>query len=93
MSTPALCRMHISIFAKIRHNTQKETDRKDGQPMFQLKWIFDTVDKKYKPWLYLGLSLSVITSIMMLINPIFSARLVDEVIIAQNPKPLLGILA
>ena len=61
--------------------------------MFQLKWIFDTVDKKYKPWLYLGLALSFITSLMMLINPQFSARLVDEVIIAQNPKPLIGILA
>ena len=61
--------------------------------MFQLKWIFDTVDKKYKPWLYLGLVLSFLTSLMMLINPKFSARLVDEVIVAQNPKPLIGILA
>lgn len=63
-----------------------------GCCMFQIKWVFGTVAKKYRPWLCLGLLLSVITSVMLIINPTLSARLVDEVIVAQNAEPLLGLL-
>lgn len=39
-----------------------------------------------------ALVISAITSLMLLVNPSLTAKLVDEVIVAQNPEPLLGIL-
>ena len=39
-----------------------------------------------------GLVISAITSLLLLVNPSLTAKLVDEVIVAQNPEPLLGIL-
>ena len=61
--------------------------------MYQIKWVFGCVEKKYRPWLVLGLCLSVLTSCCQFVLPVFSSHLVDDVIIAQNPDPLLGILA
>ena len=37
--------------------------------------------------------ISAVTSLMLLVNPSLTATVVDEVIIAENPEPLLGILA
>ena len=39
-----------------------------------------------------ALVISAITSLTLLVNPSLTAKLVDEVIVAQNPEPLLGIL-
>ncbi|MBQ4580821.1 MAG: ABC transporter ATP-binding protein [Clostridia bacterium] len=50
------------------------------------------MDKKYRKWHILGLCLAAVTSLGLLINPTLQKRLVDEVIVAQNPEPLLGIL-
>ena len=50
------------------------------------------MDKKYRKWHIMALCISAITSVMLLINPTLQKRLVDEVIVAQNPEPLLGIL-
>ena len=50
------------------------------------------MDKKYRKWHVLALCIGAVTSLMLLINPTLSKRLVDEVIVAQNPEPLLGIL-
>ena len=40
-----------------------------------------------------ALFISVFTCALLLVNPALSQRLIDDVIIAQNPDPLLGILA
>ncbi len=65
----------------------------EGSPTVEnVKWLFGLMDKKYRKWHILALCISAITSLMLLINPTLSKRLVDEVIIAQNPEPLLGIL-
>ena len=40
-----------------------------------------------------ALVISAITSLTLLVNPSLTAKLVDEVIVAQNPEPLLGILS
>jgi ATP-binding cassette subfamily B protein len=39
-----------------------------------------------------GLVLSAVTSATLIINPMFSKRLIDEVIVAQNTEPLISIL-
>ena len=60
--------------------------------MENVKWLFGLMDKKYRKWHILGLCLAAVTSLGLLINPTLQKRLVDEVIVAQNPEPLLGIL-
>lgn len=51
------------------------------------------MDKKYHWRHIMALVLSAVTSALLLVNPALTSRLVDEVIIAQNPEPLIGILA
>ncbi|MCH5288015.1 MAG: ABC transporter ATP-binding protein [Christensenellaceae bacterium] len=50
------------------------------------------MDRSYHKWHIMALVISAVTSLMLLINPTLTARLVDEVIIAQNPEPLVGLL-
>ena len=60
--------------------------------MENIKWLIGLMDRKYRKWHVLALCISAITSVGLLINPTLQKRLVDDVIIAQNPEPLLGIL-
>ena len=41
----------------------------------------------------IALCISVFTGLLLLVNPALSQRLIDDVIVARNPDPLLGILA
>ncbi len=59
----------------------------------QIKWLWDNIDQKFKPGHILAMIISVVTSAMLLVNPALSQMLIDDVIVAQNPEPLLGILA
>ena len=58
----------------------------------QIKWLWNNIDSKYHPRHILCLALSVITSALLLVNPALTQRLVDDVIVAQNPAPLMGLL-
>ena len=58
----------------------------------QIKWLWDNMDRKYHRRHMTAMILSVVTSLMLLVNPALSQRLIDDVIMAQNPEPLLGIL-
>lgn len=60
--------------------------------MNQLKWLWTVMDKPFHKKQVLALVISAVTSVMLLINPTLTSRLVDEVIVAQNPDPLMGIL-
>ena len=60
--------------------------------MENIKWLWSIMDKKYHKWHIIALCISAVTSLMLLINPTLQKQLVDDVIIAQNPDPLLGIL-
>lgn len=59
----------------------------------QIKWLWENMDAKMRPRQILALIISVITSAMLLVNPALTQKLIDDVILAQNPDPLLGILA
>ena len=59
----------------------------------QIKWLWQNMDRKYRIYHVIALSISVISSGILLVNPALSQRLIDEVIMAQNPEPLLWILA
>ena len=58
----------------------------------QFKWLWDNMDSRYRVLHVAALCISVFTCMVLLINPALSQRLIDDVIIAQNPEPLLGIL-
>ena len=60
--------------------------------MHQIKWLWSIMDEKLHGRHILALCISALTSATLLINPAMTARLVDDVIIAQNPEPLLMIL-
>ncbi len=59
----------------------------------QIKWLWDNMDLPYRRRHIAALSISVFTCLLLLVNPALSRRLIDEVIVPQNPDPLLGILA
>lgn len=61
--------------------------------MENIKWLWGVMDKRYHKWHIMALVISAVTSLMLLINPYLSKQLVDEVIVAQNPEPLVGLLA
>ncbi len=61
--------------------------------MFQIRWIWRNMDRKYRVGVIAALLISVVTSVMLLINPALTAQLIDQVIIAENPEPLLRLLA
>ena len=60
--------------------------------MQQIKWLWSVMDKRFHRKHIIALVISAITSVMLLINPSLTSRLVDEVIVAQNPEPLIPIL-
>ena len=60
--------------------------------MFQIRWIWRNMDRKYRVGVIAALLISVVTSVMLLINPALTAQLIDQVIIAENTEPLLRLL-
>ncbi len=60
--------------------------------MEQIKWLWSAMDRRYHWRHIMALAISAVTSLMLLINPTLSARLIDEVIVGGNTEPLIGIL-
>ena len=58
----------------------------------QFQWLWDNMDPHYRIRHVLALVLCVFTCLLLLVNPALSRRLIDDVIVAQNPDPLLSIL-
>lgn len=61
--------------------------------MIYIKWLLKNIDRKHRRLLLWGLIISVVTSIMQLIDPWLTSKLYDDVIVAGNPDPLIPILA
>lgn len=60
--------------------------------MFQIRWLWANMDGRYR-WQYIFATfLSLLTTVMMLINPFLSAELVDTVIVGHHTEPLLRLL-
>ncbi|MBP3645961.1 MAG: ABC transporter ATP-binding protein [Clostridia bacterium] len=59
----------------------------------QIRWLWENMDAKYHKRHIIALCISVFTAALTLVNPALTQRLVDEVIVAQNAEPLMGILA
>ena len=78
---------------RARESGRRTFSRKGGSMRSQIKWLWQNMDPRYRRYHVIALFISVFTSALLLINPALSQRLIDEVIVAQNPDPLLGILA
>ena len=61
--------------------------------MQPIRWLWGCADHKSHVRIITAMVISAVTSLMLLVNPSLTATLVDEVIIAENPEPLFGILA
>jgi ATP-binding cassette subfamily B protein len=59
--------------------------------MSQLQWIWNYMKGRRAPFTA-GLILAGVTAAMCIINPMFSQKLIDEVITPRNTKPLIPIL-
>ena len=60
--------------------------------MLQVKFLLKNIRPKYRRLLLLGFAISILTSMMQLIDPWLTSKLYDDVIVAKNPDPLLSIL-
>ena len=58
--------------------------------MFQLRWLWRNMDKAYRRRYITALFLSVITCTLLLVNPFLTSLLIDDVIMAENPDPLIS---
>ena len=59
----------------------------------QIAWLWENMDAPYRRRHIIALCICVVSCVILLVNPALSRRLIDDVIVAQNPEPLLGILA
>ncbi len=59
----------------------------------QIGWLWENMDRPKRKCQAIALGICVFSCGLLLVNPALSRRLIDEVIIAQNPDPLLSILA
>ena len=58
----------------------------------QFKWLWGNMDAPYRRRHVFALCISVFTCILLLVNPTISQRIIDDVIQARNPDPLLPLL-
>ena len=59
----------------------------------QIAWLWENMDAPFRRRHIIALCISAFTCLLLLVNPALSQRLIDDVIMAQNPEPLLPILA
>ena len=58
----------------------------------QFRWLWENMDPPCRRRQAAGLVICAFTCLLLLVNPALSRRLIDDVIMAGNPEPLLGIL-
>ncbi|MBR2660125.1 MAG: ABC transporter ATP-binding protein/permease [Clostridiales bacterium] len=59
----------------------------------QFEWLWQNMDAPFRRRHVIALCVCAFTCILLLVNPALSRRLIDDVIMAGNPDPLLSILA
>ena len=59
----------------------------------QFEWLWENMDAPYRRKHIIALCICAFSCVVLLVNPALSRRLIDDVIVAGNPGPLLGILA
>lgn len=71
----------------------RRTAGRTGDAVFQIRWIWKNIDRKGRRRFGAAMLLSAVTTLLLLVNPYLTSLLMDDVIVAQNPDPLLPLLA
>ena len=58
----------------------------------QFQWLWENMDAPFRRRHVIALCVCAFTCLLLLVNPALSRRLIDDVIVARNPEPLLPIL-
>ncbi len=58
----------------------------------QIQWLWGNMDPRYRRRMGIAMGICVFSCVLLLVNPALSRRLIDDVIVARNPEPLIGIL-
>jgi len=59
----------------------------------QIAWLWENMDAPFRRRHVIALCICAFSCLILLVNPALSQRLIDDVIVARNPEPLLPILA
>ena len=59
----------------------------------QIAWLWENMDARFRRRHVTALCICAFSCLLLLVNPALSQRLIDDVIMAGNPEPLLSILA
>ncbi len=59
----------------------------------QILWLWENMDRPSRRRHIAALVICAVSCLLLLVNPALSRRLIDDVIVAGNPDPLLSILA
>ena len=86
-------RIYVPHDRRERRKNMRAASVQEGKSTVEnVKWLWSIMDRKWRKWHILALFISAVSSLMLLINPTLTKRLVDEVIVKQNVDPLLSIL-
>lgn len=86
-------RIYVPHDRRERRKNMRAASVQEGKSTVEnVKWLWSLMDRKWRKWHILALFISAVSSLMLLINPTLTKRLVDEVIVKQNVDPLLSIL-
>ena len=86
-------RIYVPHYRRERRKNMRAASVQEGKSTVEnVKWLWSIMDRKWRKWHILALFISAVSSLMLLINPTLTKRLVDEVIVKQNVDPLLSIL-
>ena len=69
------------------------TERNGKMLRKQIAWLWENMDAPFRRRHVAALVICVLSCVLLLVNPALSRSLIDDVIVAQNPDPLLSILA
>ena len=81
-----ICRLGVYFFCAW-------TERNGKMLRKQIAWLWENMDAPFRRRHVAALVICVLSCVLLLVNPALSRSLIDDVIVAQNPDPLLSILA
>ena len=81
-----ICRLGVYFFCA-------RTERNGKMLRKQIAWLWENMDAPFRRRHVAALVICVLSCVLLLVNPALSRSLIDDVIVAQNPDPLLSILA
>ncbi|MDR2490133.1 MAG: ABC transporter ATP-binding protein/permease [Spirochaetaceae bacterium] len=73
------------------HKMTGQIDKREAGSWKHIVWAWQNMGPR-RPLMVAGLLLAALTSVMLLVNPMLAAHLIDDVIIPQNTAPLLPLL-